>query len=211
MILFYFGQYAWFYVQGWILKLWLHRSTRHEDVHLVIAGIGMGYYASYLICVSVHLQLSAHHSRADEKCDGPTSTSSYTLTCKDPKIQELIDDCPSFDLGFWAEGIAFFPLIYVVLDVWMVIETEGGWEMAPHSTKHSVYRIHTTRDIWTIRAVCVYTVNSGISYIAWLGVFAMHAVVTVVSLYQEESYGLGHLIFLQFEIWVCLIGFLTTW
>nr|XP_034580394.1 uncharacterized protein LOC117843789 isoform X4 [Setaria viridis] len=45
-------------------------------------------------------QLSTQYSIVDGKCDGLTSTSSYTLTCKDPKIQELIDDCPSFDLGF---------------------------------------------------------------------------------------------------------------
>ncbi|KAL6655889.1 hypothetical protein ACP70R_006715 [Stipagrostis hirtigluma subsp. patula] len=36
----------------------------------------------------------------DGKCDGAPSNSAYTLTCKDPKIQKLIDDCPSFDLGF---------------------------------------------------------------------------------------------------------------
>ncbi|CAN6195692.1 unnamed protein product [Urochloa humidicola] len=45
-------------------------------------------------------ELSTQNRIADGKCDGPTSTSAYTLTCKDPKIQELIDDCPSFDLGF---------------------------------------------------------------------------------------------------------------
>jgi len=45
-------------------------------------------------------QLSTQNSIADAKCDGPAPTSSYTLTCKDPKIQELVDDCPSFDLGF---------------------------------------------------------------------------------------------------------------
>ncbi|OEL20018.1 hypothetical protein BAE44_0018959 [Dichanthelium oligosanthes] len=45
-------------------------------------------------------QLSTQNHIGDGKCDGPTSTSAYTLTCKDPKIQELIDDCPSFDLGF---------------------------------------------------------------------------------------------------------------
>ncbi|CAL5088656.1 unnamed protein product [Urochloa decumbens] len=47
------------------------------------------------------IQLSTQNSISDGKCDGSTtSTSAYTLTCKDPKIQELIDDCPSFDLGF---------------------------------------------------------------------------------------------------------------
>ena len=66
----------------------------------MIAGIHTGYYGSHLICVSVHLQLSTQNSIADVKCDGPAPTSSYTLTCKDPKIQELVDDCPSFDLGF---------------------------------------------------------------------------------------------------------------
>ncbi|KAG2634684.1 hypothetical protein PVAP13_2NG306200 [Panicum virgatum] len=45
-------------------------------------------------------QLSTQNNIADGKCDGPAPASSYTLTCKDPKIQELVDDCPSFDLGF---------------------------------------------------------------------------------------------------------------
>jgi hypothetical protein len=46
------------------------------------------------------LQLSTQSSIEEQKCDGPQSTSAYTLTCKDPKIQELIEDCPSFDIGF---------------------------------------------------------------------------------------------------------------
>ncbi|TVU09282.1 hypothetical protein EJB05_42743, partial [Eragrostis curvula] len=45
-------------------------------------------------------QLSTQSSAVDGKCDRHPSTSAYTLTCKDPRIQELIDDCPSFDLGF---------------------------------------------------------------------------------------------------------------
>ncbi|KAJ1289426.1 hypothetical protein BS78_02G163400 [Paspalum vaginatum] len=45
-------------------------------------------------------QLSTQKSSTDGECVDPLSTSAYTLTCKDPKIQELIDDCPSFDLGF---------------------------------------------------------------------------------------------------------------
>ncbi|XP_062194232.1 uncharacterized protein LOC133897500 isoform X3 [Phragmites australis] len=45
-------------------------------------------------------QLSTQNNIANGKCDGPSSFCAYTLTCKDPKVQELIDDCPSFDLGF---------------------------------------------------------------------------------------------------------------
>ncbi|KAL6599313.1 hypothetical protein ACP70R_045807 [Stipagrostis hirtigluma subsp. patula] len=45
-------------------------------------------------------KLITQNSMVDGKCDGPPSNSAYTLTCKDPKIQKLIDDCPSFDLGF---------------------------------------------------------------------------------------------------------------
>ncbi|KAL6846323.1 hypothetical protein ACP4OV_023771 [Aristida adscensionis] len=45
-------------------------------------------------------ELSSMSSTVDGKCDGPSSKPTYTLTCKDPKIQQVIDDCPSFDLGF---------------------------------------------------------------------------------------------------------------
>ncbi|XP_021307928.1 uncharacterized protein LOC110432243 isoform X2 [Sorghum bicolor] len=45
-------------------------------------------------------QPTTQNSSTDGTFDDPPSTSAYTLTCKDPKIQALIDDCPSFDLGF---------------------------------------------------------------------------------------------------------------
>jgi hypothetical protein len=45
------------------------------------------------------LQLSTQSNIEEQKCDGPQSTSAYTLTCKDPKIQELIEDCPLLTLA----------------------------------------------------------------------------------------------------------------
>ncbi|XP_048529993.1 uncharacterized protein LOC125509137 isoform X4 [Triticum urartu] len=39
-------------------------------------------------------QLGANNTAEDPKYDGPSRT------CRDPTIQDLIDDCPSFDLGF---------------------------------------------------------------------------------------------------------------
>uniref|UniRef100_A0ACD5XRE9 Uncharacterized protein n=1 Tax=Avena sativa TaxID=4498 RepID=A0ACD5XRE9_AVESA len=46
-------------------------------------------------------QLGASNTSADPNCGGvPFPPAPSTRRCIDPKIQDLIDDCPSFDLGF---------------------------------------------------------------------------------------------------------------
>jgi hypothetical protein len=54
------------------------------------------------------LQLSTQSSIEEQKCDDPQSTSAYTLTCKDPKIQE-------FFLGNYSKG---GPHCGIIIDIY---------------------------------------------------------------------------------------------
>jgi hypothetical protein len=54
------------------------------------------------------LQLSTQSSIEEQKCDDPQSTSAYTLTCKDLKIQE-------FFLGNYSKG---GPCSSIIIDIY---------------------------------------------------------------------------------------------
>ena len=77
------------------------------------------------------LQLGANNTAVDPKCGSGPFPAPSSRRCIDPKIQDLIDDCPSFDLGFW----------------WK-------WKVQPYFVLHNLYSYKPVRRwiLWTVRS-----------------------------------------------------------